>query len=357
MKRTSVKAGCFWALVSGTCFALVVAPDSASSQQVRILEDETVIRLDPDDSSPSLGTLSAGTVLDWVGRSGPWYSVSIPGPPGQDDLIGFVHENEIEFVGGAAAPGGAPTSAGVPIPGPQQQFSNAKQSRKTGISTAALGAGVAASAQMMFTIVFEVEEESSYDTPVDYRTAQDRRKQGEQLRDGALIVGGALVAYGVGRYVLGWRKMEQLRSEFPEGSLQSFDARYAEARLGRTLGQRKVITGAVLGAAAYATRTAVPAFKEPDPEDFDDEAEYLDAVSTRSKVETATAWVGGAGAVLGAWGVAQWVLASQRIGGLEAQRGFSALSLPVTPAGTRVHMDLFLDHTGDSADFGVRWTW
>ena len=88
----------------GVSFA---APAPASAQQVRALSDGAAVRLDPSDSSPVIANLAPGATLDWIGESGPYHIVSIPGQPGEDDLIGYVLASEVEVVG-AASGGGNP---------------------------------------------------------------------------------------------------------------------------------------------------------------------------------------------------------------------------------------------------------
>ena len=120
----------------------------ASAQQVRALGSGAAVRLDPSDSSPVIANLAAGATLDWIGESGPYHIVSIPGQPGEDDLIGYVLAAEVEIVGGVSAgvPGGVPppaTGSGSVIPDIHAQYERSQARRSSGLKRSLWGGTLA----------------------------------------------------------------------------------------------------------------------------------------------------------------------------------------------------------------------
>ena len=348
------------------CACLVgvgAAVEPISAQQVQVLSNATALRLDPTDSSPVITSLEAGTVLEWIGESGGYYAVSVPGPSGQENLVGYVLASEVELMGGLEPSSGLPSAAGaMPVPGVAQQYQMAKEARSSGINRAVGGGALAVSAQISVSLFFEVEDRESYESEADYQDALDRKSTAESVAQYALIGGAALAAYGIGRYVFGWRKMAELEEEFPEATTPSLERQYAEASLNRSLGRRKLVWGAVLGAASYATVEFVPYLAVPVAEDYESDAEYQSALNRRDTSVTVRNWVMGVGGVLGVWGLAQWVLASQKMGELEQVSGMTALTFPLSssPAespGTELPAKLFVGHADSRTQFGVAWSW
>ncbi len=328
-------------------------PKAATAQQVEVIA-ETVLRLDPSASSPVIAALPTGTVLEWVGESGPYFAVSVPGPPGQENLVGYVLASEVSVVGGPQpAAGNQPLGAGgggMPIPNVQQQHATAKQSRSAGMNRAAQGAALAATAQLSVSIFFEAEERNSYEDEAAYEAAKDREGTATSVKNVALVGAAALAAYGIGRSVFGWRRMAELEREFPEATTQPLDRQYAEATLNRSLGKRKVFWGVFLAAASFATVEYVPHFAEPQEEDFEDVMEFQSAADRQDKASTVKNWVMGVGGVLGGWGVAQWVLASQKMGEVEELSRITALVRPL-------EANLFVGRAGARTQLGVAWSW
>ena len=327
----------------------------AAAQQV-VVANETVLRLDPNSTSPVIATLPSGAVLEWVGESGPYYAVSVPGPPGQENLIGYVLASEVAVVGmpqpSPAAPGG-----GMAIPGVEEQHAAAKANRSAGLNRAVQGAGLAATAQLSVSLFFEVEDRESYEDDAAYQAAQDREETAGTVKKVALIGGAALAAYGIGRYVLGWSKMAALEREFPEATTPPLDRQYAEATLSRSLGRRKLVWGALLAGGAFAAVEWIPYFAVPDPEDFADALEYKSAVNRREDAETGKQWIMGAGGLLGVWGLAQWVMASQKMGEVEELSRMTALSMPLQSPGAERPARLFVGRADSRTQFGVAWSW
>ncbi len=326
--------------------------EAATAQQVEIIA-ETVLRLDPDGSSPVIATLPTGTVLEWVGESGPYFAVSVPGPPGQENLVGYVLASEVSVVGAPQPAAGNPAAGaggGMPIPNVQQQHAAAKQSRSAGMNRAVQGAAVAATAQLSVSIFFEAEERNSYEDEAAYQAAQDREDTAVSVKNVALVGAAALVAYGIGRSAFGWRKMAELEREFPEATTQPLDRQYAEATLNRSLGKRKVFWGVLLGAASFATIEYVPYFAQPQEEDFEDIMEFESAADRHDKALTVRNWVMGTGGILGGWGIAQWVLAAQELGEVEELSRITALARPL-------EANLFVGRAGARTQLGVAWSW
>ncbi len=348
-------------LPAAILLAAAAASAPASAQQVEVVADGTQLMLDPSASSPVMATLAAGTVLEWIGESGPYYAVSVPGPPGQENLVGYVLASEVEVVGmPPSTPGDPPPglpSGGVPIPGVAQQHAAAKGMREAGLRRAVQGAAVAATAQVSVSIAFDLEDRESYQTEAEYQAAVDRRTTAETVRNVALIGGGALVAYGIGRYVFGWRKMAELEREFPEATTPPLERQLAEATLNRTLGKRKFVWGAILAGASYLTIEYVPYFAEPAAEDFEDASEFQSALNRRGKAKTARNWIAGTGGVLGAWGLAQWILSAQKIGEIEEISRMTALSVPLERPLSESPAKLYLARVGTRTHLGVSWSW
>ncbi len=350
----------FHAVIWTSFLGAGAAADPASAQQVEVMANQTVLRLDPDAASPAIATLPAGTVLEWVGESGPYLAVSLPGPPGEDDLVGYVLASEVSVQGGAqpssaaARPGAA--GGGMPIPGVPQQHAAAKQSQSAGVGKMVRGAALASTATLSVSLFFEVEERESYESDAAYQKAQDREETANSVKTVALVGGGALAAWGIGQYVLGRRARSQLERDFPEATTAPLERQYAEATLSRSLGRRKVVWGAILAGGAFAAVEWIPYFGVPDPEEYDDALEFQSALNRRDDAETGRQWIIGAGSVLGIWGVAQWVLASQKLGEIEQLSRMSALSMPLQ-SGSEPPARLFVGRTDSRTHFGVAWSW
>ena len=342
-----------WASFLGT--GLAARP--ASAQQVEVIANQAVLRLDPDAGSPAIATLPAGTVLEWVGESGPYLAVSLPGPPGEDDLVGFVLASEVAVQGASQPSSSIAAGGGMPVPGVAQQHANARQRSSSGAGKVVQGAALAGTATLSVSLFFEVEDRESYEDDAAYQKAVDREETAGTVKTVALIGGGALAAWGIGQYVMGRRAMSQLERDFPEATTAPLDRQYAEATLSRSLGRRKVVWGAILAGAAFAAVEWVPYFGVPDPEEYDDALEYQSALNRRDDAETARQWIVGAGSVLGVWGVAQWILASQKMGEIEQLSRTTALTMPLPSSGSEPPVRLFVGRADSRTQFGVAWSW
>ena len=336
--------------------ALAVAPNAGSAQQVRALANDTEVLLDPTPGSPVIATMEAGATLDWIGESGPYHIVSIPGQPGEEDLIGYVLATEVEVVGNVPT-GGGPSATGTAIPGIEEQYQRQQQRRSRGMSQAVAGAAIMASAQASIAIVFEVSEERAYEDSVSYQEAVDRRSKAETAKDIATLAGGALLAWGASQYLLGWRKMESMEADMPSLGDPSLDEQYMKANRRRGSGQRKFFSGVALGAGSWAALKWVPWLAEPKPEDYEQEWEYLSAVHRRDRAETANTWILGLSGVLGAWGAVDWAMGSMKMSEIEAISRVAAMPGRIAPDGAWASPDLFVKRASGRTEIGLNWAW
>ena len=334
--------------------AVAVGPVAGSAQQVRAITNGTEIRLDPTDSSPVIATMDAGATLDWIGESGPYHIVSVPGQPGEEDMIGYVLATEVEVVGSLSA---EPSTVRTAIPGIREQYQRQRRRRSRGLSQVVAGAAIMAGANATVAIVFEVTEERAYEDSESYQSALDRQSTAETAKDYATIAGGALIALGASQYLLGWRKMESMEADMPQLGDPSLDEQYVQANRRRGSGQTKFFSGAALAAGSWAALKWVPWVAEPVPEDYEKEWEYLSAVHRRDRAETANKWITGLGGVLGAWGAVDWALGSMKMSEIEAISRVAALPTSVLPADAWVAPDLFVKRASGRTEIGLNWAW
>lgn len=345
----------------------LVVPAAADAQQVRIVTDGTEVRLDPSDSSPVITSLSAGTVLDYVAESGPWYAVSVPGDPGQDDVIGYVLASEVELLGTPAAlpnappsvptaPGGVPT---IGIPDLEAQYEAERRRRSSGVSKLIWGLVLAGGsyAALEFVPPLQVPVAEEYDTPEDYQSALDLRNTAETGRTVATGLGAALGAWGVMEIGFGWRNMRSLELELPRSAAPSLQVQYGDAFRMRASGRRKVFWAIFLPAVAYGVVEWVPYFGVPDPAGFENNDEYNDAVQRRDRAETARLWTAVFGGGLGGWGLTQWVLGARRMSQIEATARMTAVSASLAPSLAEVPVELFASRRGTRTQLGIQWRW
>lgn len=337
-------------------------PAGAASQQVRIVADGTEVRLDPSDSSPVITTMTSGTLLDWVGESGAWYAVSVAGPPGEDDVVGYVLASEVELVGTALPPANEPMV--VPpsltgVPDPEQQYRAQRRRRASGVrkviwGLAMIGTGYAA---LEFVPPLQVPVPEDFDDADSYQSALDRRSTAETARTIVTGLGGVLGAWGVSQIVLGWRNMRSLELELPRQAPASLQEQYNDAFRMRSSGRRKVIWAVLLPLVAYGTVEFIPYFGAPKVEDFDNSEDFQAAETRRDRAETARSWTYAFGAGLGGWGATQWVLGARRMSQIDATARMSALSIPLRPSVAGVPVELFANPRGARTEFGIGWRW
>ena len=347
-------------------FVLAVAAP-VGAQQVRIVADGTEVRLDPNDSSPVITSLSADTVLDYVGESGPWYAVLVAGDPGQDDVIGYVLASQVELLGSPSAlptasptappqPGGVPTIA---MPDLEARYEAERRRRSSGVSKLIWGLVIVggAHAALEFVPPLQVPAPEDYDTAEDYQSALDRRSTAETGRNVATGLGVALGAWGVTQIGFGWRNMRNLELELPRSAAPSLQVQYADAFRMRASGRRKVFWAVFLPAVAYGVVEWVPYFGVPDPADFENTDEYNAAVQRRDRAEAARLWTTVFGGGLGGWGVTQWVLGARRMSQIEATARMTVLSMRLAPTPTEIPVELFASRRGTRTQLGIQWKW
>ncbi len=326
----------------------------ASAQQVRALQDGVEVKLDPSDSSPAIATLAAGATLDWIGESGPYHIVSIPGDPGEEDLIGYVLASEVEVVGDASA-GVQGSLAGTGIPDMQGQYARSKARRSSGVSKVLWGGTLAALATAATQIVFDVGNENAYADSASHQAAVDRHSVASTAKDVVTLLGAGLITWGVADYFLGWRNMGTLEGELPTLADPAMEDQYRDANRKRGSGKRKVFWGVALAGGSYAALKWVPWLGVPEPADHDEEWEYLSAVHRRDRAETANKWFMGLGAVLGVWGMADWMLGSMKMSEIEAVTRVAASPAPQGAPAAQVGPDLFVRRAAGRTEIGLAW--
>lgn len=349
---------------------LVLGGATLHAQQVRVVSDETSVRLDPDASSPIITQLSAGTLVDWIGESGPFYTISLPGETGQDNLVGYVMASEVEVVGtrvpqGVAQSLGDDAVAEISIPDLERQYEREMERRESGKKKIIWGVVLAAAAYAALEYIppLSVPDRADYDSDEDYRSAVDKRDAAETGRSVVTGLSVALGTWGAVQYGYGWRNTRNLGLDLRRSSAPSIDERYVEAQESRSSGRSKVWWGLFLIGASYATVEWIPYFGEPSREDFETPEEYQDAVDRRESAVKTRTWIMRVGGVLGAWGGTQWVLAAREMSEIEAtiRTTSTALAVPVSllgdgPDGT-VATELFMGREGPRTVAGLRWTW
>jgi len=332
----------------------------ASAQQVRALGSGAAVRLDPSDSSPVIANLAAGATLDWIGESGPYHIVSIPGQPGEDDLIGYVLAAEVEIVGGASAgvpaAGVPPTATGSLIPDIHAQYERSRARRSSGLNRSLWGGALAIVAVATTQIVFAVADEDAYADSASHQAAVDRHSTAGTVRNALMLSGAGLLAWGAADYVLGSRDIETMEAELPALADPALEVQYVDASARRGSGKRRFTLGAIMAGGSYATVRWLPWLGSPERADYDTEWEYLSAVHRRDRTETANRWFIGVGSVLGVWGALDWVLGSRQMSEIEAISRVSAAPglrrIPVAAAGP----DVFVRRALGRTEIGLAWS-
>ena len=327
----------------------------ASAQQVRALSDGAEVRLDPSDSSPVIADLAPGATLDWIGESGPYHIVSIPGQPGQDDLIGYVLATEVEVVGNVSA-GGRPAATGSVIPDIYTQYERSKRRRSSGLKRSIWGGSAAIAAIATTQILFAAADENAYADSASHQAAVDRHSRAGTFRNAFTLAGTGLLAWGTADYFLARRDMGTMEGELPALADAALEEQYTVASARRGSGKRKFLWGTIMAGGSYATVRWLPWLGVPDREDYDTEWEYLSAVHRRDRTETANTWLIGVGSVLGVWGAVDWVLGSRKMYEIEAISRVTAL-----PAPQRSHVagggpDLFVRRVAGRTEIGLAWS-
>ncbi len=328
----------------------------ASAQQVRALGSGAAVRLDPSDSSPVIANLAAGATLDWIGESGPFHIVSIPGQPGEDDLIGYVLAAEVEIVGGLSA-GAPPSATGSVIPDIHAQYERSKARRSSGVKRSFWGGSLAVLAIATTQILFAAADEDAYADSASHQAAVDRHSTAGTVRNVLLLSGAGLLTWGAADYLLGSRDIETMEGELPTLADPALEVQYSDASARRGSGKRKFTWGAIMAGGSYATVRWLPWLGAPDRADYDTEWEYLSAVDRRDRTETANRWFIGVGSVLGVWGMVDWVLGSRKISEIEAISRVSAAPglrrIPVAGVGP----DLFVRRAPlGRTEIGLAWS-
>ncbi len=327
----------------------------ASAQQVRALGNGAAVRLDPSDSSPVVANLAAGATLDWIGESGPYHIVSIPGQPGEDDLIGYVLATEVEVVGTVSA-GAQPPATGSVIPDIHAQYERSKARRSSGLKRWFWGGTLAVVAIATTGIVFEAGDEDAYADSASHQAAVDRHATARTVRNAVLLGGAGLLSWGAADYILGRRDMETMEGELPTLASPALEEQYRDATARRESGKRKFLWGTIMAGGSYATVRWLPWLGVPDRADYDTEWQYLSAVHRRDRTETANNWFIGVGSVLGVWGAVDWVLGSRKKSEIEAISRVTALPSRQGTTVAEGGPDLFIRRALGRTEIGLVWS-
>ena len=356
--RMKLKHGLIGAgiLILGVSFAApALGHGLASAQQVRALSNGAAVRLDPSDSSPVIANLAAGATLDWIGESGPYHIVSIPGQPGEDDLIGYVLASEVEVVGNVSA-GAQPRATGSVIPDIYTQHERSKARRSSGLKRSIWGGTLALVAIATTQIVFEAADDDAYADSASHQAAVDRHSRAGTVRNAFTLAGAGLLTWGGADYILARRDMGTMEGELPTLAVPALEEQYRDASARRRSGKRKFLWGTIVAGGTYATVKWLPWLGVPDRADYDTEWEYLSAVHRRDRTETANRWFIGVGSVLGVWGVADWVLGSRKMYEIEAISRVTALPAPHRTTVAGVGPDLFVRRVAGRTEIGLVWS-
>ena len=327
----------------------------ASAQQVRALSNGAAVRLDPSDSSPVIANLAAGATLDWIGESGPYHIVSIPGQPGEDDLIGYVLASEVEVVGNVSA-GAQPRATGSVIPDIYTQHERSKARRSSGLKRSIWGGTLAIVAIATTQIVFEAADDDAYADSASHQAAVDRHSKARTVRNAFTLAGAGLLTWGGADYILARRDMGTMEGELPTLAVPALEEQYRDASARRRSGKRKFLWGTIMAGGSYATVKWLPWLGVPDRADYDTEWEYLSAVHRRDRTETANRWFIGVGSVLGVWGAVDWVLGSRKMSEIEAISRVAASQAPHRTPVAGVGPDLFVRRVAGRTEIGLVWS-
>ena len=301
-------------------------------------------------------------MLDWVSDAGGFYAVSVPGLPGEEDLIGYVLASEVEFVRDSPfspdadrppPPGDKPAT----IPELEEQYEKERQRRSSGAGKIVWGSVLVggAYAALKFLPWVQVDDREDYPSDGAYQDALDIRNHAENGRSAVVGIGAALAAWGLGQYIFGWRRMRELELELPRSAAPTIEEQYADAAASRSSGRKKLFWGLCLAAVVYGTVEWVPYLSDPVADDFDDAADYRAAQDRREKALTARKWTTVLGTGLGVWGTTQWTLAARKMAEIERTARMSALSVPLrTSPGATIAPALFVSRVGTHTGFGVR---
>jgi hypothetical protein len=333
----------------------LAAPAPASAQQVKALDNGAAVRLDPSDSSPVIANLASGATLDWIGESGPYHIVSIPGQPGEDDLIGYVLAAEVEIVGNVSA-GAPPAATGSVIPDIHAQYERSKARRSSGLKRSLWGGALAVVAIATTQVLFAAADEDAYADSASHQAAVDRHSTAGTVRNVFMLSGAGLLAWGAADYVLGSRDIETMEGELPTLADPALEVQYSDAGARRGSGKRKFLWGTIMAGGSYAAVKWLPWLGVPDRADYDMEWEYLSAVHRRDRTETANTWFIGVGSVLGVWGAVDWVLGSRTMYDIEAISRVTALPAPQRTIVAGGGPDLFVRRAAGRTEIGLVWS-
>ncbi len=98
--------------LAGALFLPVAA--AARQTVVKVVADRAVVRLKPDLSSPMIGQVTRGTLLESSKKTQEWFAVALP--PDEDGIVvkGYIHQSLVEVVSAGEAPAEVPKPEETP---------------------------------------------------------------------------------------------------------------------------------------------------------------------------------------------------------------------------------------------------
>ena len=283
-------------------------PQDASAQQIRVIAEETQVRLGPNPDSPIAATLGASSIPVLQ----PQYA--------EADAMGSSGRTKI-FVGLALV----------------------------GTSWAAL----------QFLPFLSVPDKDDYADNSSYQDALDRRSNAETGQKVAAGLGLAVSAWGLGQVIRASRMRAAVDLEARRAAAPGVELRYAIARERIASGRKKLLWGIALAGASYATVQWVPYLAAPDARNYNDQPSYQAALDRRTnavRVRNGAMVLSGA---LGAWGIYQWRAGSSEVAAIDAEVGVrsAALDLPLSAAHSDVAIGLFATPVGQRTAIGFQLIW
>lgn len=298
-------------LVTGTVCPGAI-PQSATAQQVRVIEDGTQVQLAPIPLFPSTATRD----------------------------FGF-----------------RPPSA----PYVRAQYAAAEAMRSSGRTKVVVGLALAGTswAAVQFLPFLSVPDKDDYERDSDYKNALDRRANAETGQKVGIGLGLAVTAYGISQVIRASRMRADVDLEARRAAAPGVELRYAIARQQISSGRKKLLWGVALAGTSYAVVRWVPYLAVPDASDYNDEVSYQAAADRRTNAERVRNGAIVLSGALGAWGIYQWRAGSREMAAIDAEVGARspALDFPLPATHSDVVVGLFAGPVGRRTAVGFQLVW